>query len=545
MAARQHVLALSLLAAAGGSPWPARGQIPAEAAADTPPTEAAAGAEAAAPGGVSLSLTEALELALTRNYAVQLARLDEQDAVARIDEAWGSVYPRVDLSARYVRNVRVANPFAGSDAGSFFGGLDAIGWLAYNESAREAGGQTLSLAEYQRRIAEGQSAAGLSTSTSDNPFLVENQVTATLAVTQTLYNGAAFAAIRGAEAYQQQVGASLRQQQREVARDVSRAFHGALLADARVDVMEKAVERVRETVTDVTERVENGVLPMFQQLSAEVELANLETSLIQARAGAEAAKDGLKLTIGLPPQQAITLRGELTVTERLDLSAEGFEAAVAEAERHRPDLETLRRTRQLLEVQTELTDAQYLPVVSLFGNLGVTGSIPDDRTVATQDPMNPFAFDKKTLGPFDGAYWFDTLNLGINLNWNLFDGFQTTQRRQQNRIEVRRLDLRMQQAVDGVRGEIRASLRALRTAEEQLATVQKNVARAELNYAHAKARVDEGVSSRLELRDASNQLDQSQFNRLQAAHDYLDALVAYRIAVGRPPAGQAGAEAAR
>lgn len=513
---------------------------------DGPPADPAPGAsEAPADGALTLSLAEALELALTRSYAVQLARLEEQDALARIDEAWGSVYPRVDLSARYVRNLRVANPFAGSDAGSFFGGLDAIGWLAYNEAARQNGAPTLSLLDYQQRVADGRSAAGLSNSSSDNPFLVENQITAGLAITQTLYNGAAFAAIRGAEAYQKQVEAQVRQRQQEVARDVARAYHGALLAEARAEVTAKAVARVQETVDEVSDRVKNGVLPMFQQLSAEVELANLQTALLQVRAGADAAKDGLKLAIGLPPDQPIALRGALEIDAPMALDGLTVDLAAAEAERNRPDLETIRRTREMLAVQQELTDARYLPVLSAFANVGITGSVPDERVQAVQDPMDPFRFTKKELGVFDGDYWFDTSNIGLSLTWNLFDGFQTTQQAERDRVAVRRIEVQQAQALAGVRAEIQGSLRALRTAQAQLANVDRNVARAELNYQHAKARVDEGVSTRLELREASSQLDQSQFNRLQAVHDYLDALVAYRIAVGRPLAGAAGSEAAR
>jgi outer membrane protein TolC len=57
---------------------------------------------------------------------------------------------------------------------------------------------------------------------------------------------------------------------------------------------------------------------------------------------------------------------------------------------------------------------------------------------------------------------------------------------------------------------------------------------AELNYNHMSERVQEGVASQLELREASDQLDQSRLNYLQAVHDYLVARTDLETALGQP-----------
>ena len=118
--------------------------------------------------------------------------------------------PRVDATSQFARNVVQANPFAGSSAGNIFSGLGAIGWLAYNEQARtddDPATQPISLAEYNRRVSEGQSAAGFVASDgSSNPFGTDNQFTNTISLTQPIYSGTALAAVRGArslvEAYE-------------------------------------------------------------------------------------------------------------------------------------------------------------------------------------------------------------------------------------------------------------------------------------------------------------------------------------------------------
>lgn len=82
--------------------------------------------------------------------------------------------------------------------------------------------------------------------------------------------------------------------------------------------------------------------------------------------------------------------------------------------------------------------------------------------------------------------------------------------------------------------EVASAMRALATAREQIASQGRNVENAELNYTFASRRLDEGVATPLEERDASDQLDQSRINYLQAAHDYLVARSAYETAVGVP-----------
>ncbi len=94
---------------------------------------------AAPPSPVGMTLAEALELGLQHNHALQRSRIDAEAAGQQVEEAWSSVYPRLDLTLRYTRTVESPDPFAGSDAGGFFDQLAAVGWLAFNESARTDG----------------------------------------------------------------------------------------------------------------------------------------------------------------------------------------------------------------------------------------------------------------------------------------------------------------------------------------------------------------------------------------------------------------------
>ncbi|HHP7238110.1 TolC family protein, partial [Longibacter sp.] len=104
-----------------------------------------------------LSLRDAVQIALRENYDLRRAELDVRTATAQVKEARGSVYPRVDVSGSYTRNIVQANPFAGSDVSSFLGGGGQGDWVAFNERARQDGDpstEPITFNEFLRRQEE-------------------------------------------------------------------------------------------------------------------------------------------------------------------------------------------------------------------------------------------------------------------------------------------------------------------------------------------------------------------------------------------------------
>ncbi|WP_243664500.1 TolC family protein, partial [Rhodothermus marinus] len=252
---------------------------------------------------VVLTLEEAVQIALVQNRALQRARLDVENASVQVREAWGQVLPQVNLSADYTRNLKSPNPFAGSSAGSLFNSLGFVDWLAYNERARtddDPETEPISFGEFVERQQQGLQEAGIRLRTGDNPFAVDNRFTAGVTIEQTLFSKTAFAAIKGAEILKEINRRGATRQEQLLIDQVRRAFYGALLAQEQARVMAQSVERTRETLQETIRRVAQGVAPQFQRLSAEVELANLETQLIQAQNQAAQALDQLKLLLGIP-----------------------------------------------------------------------------------------------------------------------------------------------------------------------------------------------------------------------------------------------------
>ena len=487
--------------------------------------------------GLSLSLEEAIQIALDQGYTVRTAALDVANAAAQVREAWGQVLPSVDVSSSYTRNVVQANPFAGSDAGGLFGALGAVDWLAFNEDARtddDPATNPISLDEFRRRQAEGFENAGIALDSDDNPFGVPNQFQNSLSISQTLYSGSAFAAIKGAKSLRAINQAALTQQQQETVDAVRRFYYGALLAQERANVTQSSVVRTQATLNETTRRVAQGVLPKFERLTAEVEVANNQTQLIEAQNAAALAKSNLLFALGLPVNRPVALVGDLDLPDDTFLETVSLDDAVATALERRPDLEQARLAIDLQEVQRNITRAQYYPSASAFANFAYTGNVPDDRSSALQgaDPNDPFAVTTSDNGFFSGNYWNPSVAVGVRLNWNLFNGFQTRYRVQQNTIAVQKAEVQFQQAVQGAVLEVESALRNIASARQRIAGQQQTVRTAQTAYEYAADRLSAGVATQIDVRLASTQLDQAQLAYLQAAYDYLVARSDLQRAVG-------------
>jgi outer membrane protein TolC len=475
---------------------------------------------------VALTLDEALQIALERNYAVRTAALDVATADAQVREAWGQVMPQVSASGSYTRNVISANPFAGAEAGGLFGAIGAIDWLAYNERARTDGDpatQPLSLEEFRRRQAEGFERAGLTFGGSDNPFGVPNQFQTGISINQTLYSGAAFAAIRGARGLREINEAALTQQQHLIVHQTRQLFYTALLAQQQAAVARASVERAQATQTETARRVAAGTLPVLERMTAEVEVTNLETQLMQVDNHAALATTNLLFQLGLPVDRPVVVRGELDLPAGELIEVVALEDAVAVALERRPEVRQAELAIELNEVNRDITRGAARPVVTAFANLNVLGNVPDDRAVTTQGrlPADPFGVDIERRGFFDAAYWNPAVALGARISWNLVDGFQTRYRVQQNVIAVQQAQIALEQARQAVTLEVDQAMRSLASARQRILAQAENVDRAETAYAFASARLATGVATQIDVRFASSQLDQARLGYYQAVYDYL------------------------
>lgn len=488
---------------------------------------------------VTITVEEAVQIALVNNHMLRSGLLDVEIAETQIREAWGTVYPQISGSGQYTRNLKTPNPFAGSDAGGLFETFGAIDWLAFNERARTDGDpstEPIPFDEFLDRQSEGYREAGITPPGmgGDNPFAVENQFNFGLSASQTIYNGAAFAAIRGAKQLREVNEDGIQQQRQEVANTIRRNFYNALLAQEQAEVLRSSVERLRITAEETAQSVEAGVASKFDRVSAEVELVNLETDLIEAENSAELAVKNLALQLGISPKLTLNLRGSLE-TDGLEMEpVPDIDAAHEIALQQRPDLKQARGQKELQEIERTISKSGYFPSVNAFANAAYTGSVPSNRTEVSPVEGEDFSFESRERDFFDDSYWQPSVAVGLTLSWNIFDGFQRRAQVQRNSIAIRQTEINLEFQENAIYLEIEEAVNNLESAMQRIRSQERNLEQAELNYEFSVTRLQEGAGTALQERQASSLLDQSRLNYLVAVHDYLVAQSQYRKALGQP-----------
>ena len=342
---------------------------------------------AIAQDSLTVTLSDAVQIALLNNYALQGSRLDVAEAEQAVRAQASILYPQIAGRSNYTRHIRTANPFAGSTAGDFFDGFAFVGWLQYNELARTDGDPAtipIPYLEYAARQQRGLDAANIVVEPTDNPFEVANQYANSLSVRQTLLDLPSHLRLFGADGIRSTVKAMEQADDRQrqlVVADVREAFFGVLLSQAEVLVTQQSVERTRQAVNETTQRVVQGLLPRIQRLGMDVELANQETALLRAQDRADDAMAQFKFLLGLPVLEPIRLEGSLDIEEVSPYLTLSASEAYERASQVRPDLVQATLMARYAENEVRAVRLSRLPIVQLFADFSYLGRVPEKSHV--------------------------------------------------------------------------------------------------------------------------------------------------------------------
>ena len=171
----------------------------------------------------------------------------------------------------------------------------------------------------------------------------------------------------------------------------------------RVRVLEQAQARADAVVSDVTARVEAGVLPPNEQLSARAVRARQRVQLVQAQNDAAVAEAQLARLVGLAPGAAIVL------ATAVDTERPGDRALVAEPlATLTPRAVAARPERLALEARRGAAEAAGLAASAL--------KRPQVNALAAIEPARPNA---RFVPRADT--WHTSWDLGVTVSWSLWD----------------------------------------------------------------------------------------------------------------------------
>jgi outer membrane protein TolC len=306
----------------------------------------------------SLSLRDAVQLALRENQAIVASNAGLRAAETRIDEARAGKLPKLNYSESYVRSDNPVFVFSSLLTQHQFGPEDFnIGPLNRPDSM--------------------------------------NNFQSQLTVDQPLYDaGMTRNALKSADLSRQMSGEEQRRTQMQVIAGVVRAYYGEVLAAESLKTAEQAVKSAQADLTQAESVQAAGMSTDVDVLSIRVHLAAVTEERIQRTADLDVAKSALNDALGLPLDTAHTLSTALAPMALPSLTLASLEK---DASTTRPEVRQANLEADLAKTQADSAHSMLLPQVGFHA---------------------AFEADRQQFINKGGANWLAS----IGLHWNLFNG---------------------------------------------------------------------------------------------------------------------------
>lgn len=338
-----------------------------------------------------------------------------------------------------------------------------------------------------------------------------NVIQSVLSVEQPLYSGGLTgAAIEIARTYTESFYETVDQTEKNVKLQVKQQFLSILLAKEIVKVNKRTLEQAQSHFDHVNTLYSNGAASEFDLLRAEVQHANVLPKALSSENDLVLRKDMLKNLLGLPLDQELEVIGTLTPQFVPETDLDKDETGVYG---RRSDYKNLELTRDIYEKRIRIERAQWFPELSLNYSFQFQGQSNNFRFGSTQRVNSQSA--------------------SLDLRIPIFDGFRTSARVQQARIDVKETDYRLLRLKELIDIQIRQARVRMDDAQKRNNALSKTIQQAQKAYDISQVRFSSGQGTQLELFDAQVALEMAQLNTLQSIFDYEVAKAQWENAVGR------------
>ena len=289
-------------------------------------------------------------------------------------------------------------------------------------------------------------------------------------------------------------------QRLQVTDTVKEAYTNINLARHLIAVAQQSLDRAQLNLQSARGFYETGAQPFFTVTRAEVDVANAQVALIQARNAEDVARVALNTVLAIAVDAPTEVEDNL-IFEPVALDPAPLHAA---ALAQRPEYRQAKLRADAFRAVVRQMERSLLPTItgnSFFG--GSTTSL--------------------------NQAWAATLAM----TWPIFDGGNTIARIREANANLGAAELRIKATALVIAQQVEQARVNVREAAQRIEAAKTAVASARENYRLAQGRFDVRVGTIIELTDAQLALTQAQQTQAQALADYRIGLARLDLAVGR------------
>ncbi len=473
---------------------------------------------------LSLTLEEAIEMALQNNNDIDVSRIDVQIAEFNLRAARG-VYDPLLSSENFYESATtpVASTIGGAVNGSvtqsrFFGSAGVSGFSPW-----QGGSYSVDFSSTR-------------STTSNTNATLNPQFPSALTFTyrQPIFRGRRIDNNRRTiEINRKNLGltdAQFRQRAIEVIAQVEQAYWNLVFALRNLQVQIDAVKQARAQLESNQRQVDKGVLAPIDVVAATAQITTFEQGIYTAQEDVTRSENTLK-TLMLPERSSTIWSRPITPVSPISLEPPraALENAVADALKNRPEINQLETAADINKIDERFFRDLTKPQVDLFASYsaqGLAGTVNPNRTA----PPNLVGGYFSSLGNLIGQD-FPTYRAGvtISLPW----GNRVAEANLGRTLaEANRIGNQRAQAEQIIEAEVRNALQALRSAEARLASALATRISAEQLYESEQRQFRGGITTFYLVLQRQTELLAARGRELQAQTDLNKAISEFQRATG-------------
>jgi outer membrane protein TolC len=339
-----------------------------------------------------------------------------------------------------------------------------------------------------------------------------------LQASQPLFDWTVFRDISRAKSARKAADLQLDEAKLTVAFEVTRLFYELLRAERTLAVLEATAARSEDLVSRADALFAAGRTPRSETFTARVNLGNDRIAAEAQRARVVAARAALARALGAEAPEELTAVPPGAVSGPPQAAPPPALSALVEAGRaHRPALLAQDALVRAADAAVGSAQGGYLPTLRAQGSYARQGSKIGGDGGVYADPTEDY----------QGA-------VQIVAAWNLFEGRRTSAAVSTAESGARRARATRDRSEQLMVEELAGAHATASSRARQVGLSAENLGVARQALALARERLDAGLATQLEIRDASLNLTQAELSLVEARIDHAVALADLARAAGGP-----------
>lgn len=411
--------------------------------------------------------------ALDSNLAVQQQYHTVERSEAAFAEARGLFYPSVNVQSRYTRadGGRTIDIPIGDLMNPVYGTLNEI------------------------LIAQGQEPAfPESIENEEIAFLREREHDTNVQIQQALFQPVLLYNLSIRDELKQSESSKLDVLKRDLILEVKTAYYNYLKTTKLLELLADTEILLRENLNLSQSLYSNDKVTQDVVFRAEAELSLLSTQIAEAKKQNRTARSYFNFLLNRPLTEDIDIIDVVVPPETVEID---FNEAILTLRESREELDQVQAGIRAAKWQAKIAKSRYYPTLNGAIQYGFEGE--------------DYQFDRAH------DYW----HASLLFSWNIFRGFQDSNRLKQASHALRVLELQSREIENSLILEMRDIIDSVTVAFQSMQSTESRQLSAQKSFRIVSRKFEEGIAPHLEYLDARNTKTNAELSFIFAQFDYL------------------------